>query len=181
VSGRVAKRYARALIELARDEDTAEASGEELARAVTVFEEPRLRPLVLSPVIEAGVRVRTAKAVASTLGLSPMVANLVGLLAERDRLTILPDIARWYEDLLDDELGRARVTLRSASPLSAAERNELVELARRLTGCREVVASAEIDPELLGGVVLDIGGRVYDGSVKSQLARLTKEMAESGS
>jgi F-type H+-transporting ATPase subunit delta len=70
--------------------------------------------------------------------------------------------------------------MRSAAPLSIAEKNELVELARRLSGRREILTTTEVDPELLGGVVLDLGGTVYDGSVKTQLARLTKEMAEGG-
>jgi len=180
VTGRLAKRYARALFELARENGTLEISGEELGRVVAAFEEPRLRLLVLSPAIAADARVQTAKAVAGALGLSKPLTNLVALLAERDRLVILPDIARWYESFLDEELGRARITIRSAAPLSLAERNELVELARRLTGRRDIVATTEVDAELIGGVVLDVGGTVYDGSVRTQLARLTKEMTEGG-
>lgn len=181
MNGRLAKRYARALLELAREESALQAFGEELSRLVTVFEEPRLRPLVHSPAMDAAARLRTAKAIAGALGLSRTLANLVALLAERGRLAILPEVARWYDAFLDDELGRARVTIRSATPLSTPERNELVELARRLTGRREILTTAEVDAELLGGVVLDVGGTVYDGSVRTQLERLTKEMAEGGS
>jgi len=180
VTGRLAKRYARAVLELAREDASLEPTGEELNRAAATFEEPRLSPLVLSPAIEAGARIRTAKAVAEALGLSPTVRNLVGLLAERGRLALLSDIARWYESLLDDALGRARVTIRSAAALNASEKNELVELARRLTGRQKVLATSELDSELIGGVVLDTGGTVYDGSLKTQLARLTKEMAQGG-
>jgi len=108
------------------------------------------------------------------------VRNLIGLLAERDRLEILADLARWYDTLLDDELGRVRVAIRSATALSAVERNELIELARRLTDRQEILAATELDSELIGGVVLDIGGTVYDGSLRTQLARLTREMAEGG-
>ena len=68
--------------------------------------------------------------------------------------------------------------IRSATSLSAAEKNDLVELARHLTGRREVLAATEVDPELLGGVVLDIDGTMYDGSLRAQLARLSKQMAE---
>jgi F-type H+-transporting ATPase subunit delta len=180
VNTRLAKRYARALLELARENGTLEASGEELVRAVAAFDEPRLRLLVLSPAIDTDARVQTAKAVVSTLGISRIVANLIALLGERDRLVILPEVARWYESFIDEELGRARITLRSAAPLSIGEKNELVELARHLTGRREIIATTEADAELLAGVVLDIGGTVYDGSVRAQLARLTKEMAEGG-
>ena len=181
MTGRLAKRYARAVLGLAREDGTLEATGEELNRAAATFDEPRLRPLVLSPVIDAAARLRTAAGVADALGLSPTVRNLIALLAERNRLAILPDLARWYDSLLDDELGRARVAIRSATTLSAAERNELIELARRLTGRQKILSATEVDAELLGGVVLDIGGTVYDGSLRTQLARLTKEMAEGGS
>ncbi len=178
MTGRLAKRYARALLELARENGTLEPCGEELVRAVAAFEEPRLRLLVLSPAIDTDARVRTVKAVVSALGLSKIVGNLIALLADRDRLAILPDVARWYEGFIDEELGRARITIRSAAPLSLGEKNELIELARHLTGRREIITTMEADQELLGGVVLDLGGTVYDGSVRAQLARLTKEMAE---
>jgi F-type H+-transporting ATPase subunit delta len=178
VTGRLARRYARALLELAREQENLEAVGEELERAVATFEEPRLRPLILSPAIDASARLATTRSVVARLKLSPTVSNLIALMAERDRLVILPEVGRWYEALLDAELGRARVTIRSAAPLSPGERNDVVELARRLTGRREVIATTEVDPELIGGVVLDVAGTVYDGSVRASLARLTKEMAE---
>ena len=180
MTGRLAKRYARAVLDLAREDASLEPTGEELGEAAATFDDPRLRPLVLSPMIEAGARMRTATAVAEALGLSPTTRNLIGLLTERDRLALLPDIARWYDNLLDDELGRARVTIRSAAALGASDKSELVELGRRLTGRQKVLAATDLDPELIGGVVLDIGGTVYDGSLKTQLARLTKEMAQGG-
>src|SRR5207247_2536876 len=89
VTGRLGKRYARAVLALAREDGTLEATGEELNRAAATFDEPRLRPLVLSPVIDAAARLRTARGVAEALGLSATVRNLSGLLAERDRLAIL--------------------------------------------------------------------------------------------
>jgi F-type H+-transporting ATPase subunit delta len=180
VTGRLAKRYARALFELAREEGRVEAAGDELGRAMAAFDDPRLRLLVLNPAIDAGARLQTAKSVAAALSVSRTLANLIAILAERNRLVILPDIVRWYDIYLDAELGRARITIRSATPLGGSEKNELVELARRLTGRREIVASTEVDAELLAGVVLDVGGTVYDGSARAQLARLTKDMGEGG-
>jgi F-type H+-transporting ATPase subunit delta len=178
VTGSLGKRYARALFQLAREVGNAEGIGEELARVVAAFEEPRLRMLVLSPAIDKRARLGIVREVVRVVELSEIVDHLIALLAERDRLVILPDVARWYDQQLDDALGRVRVTIRSATPLRGNEKTELVELARRLTGRNEVIASTDVDPELLGGVVLDIGGTIYDGSVKTQLERLSKEMAE---
>jgi F-type H+-transporting ATPase subunit delta len=180
VTGRLGKRYARALLALARVDGTLQASADDLARAVATLEEPRLRPLLLSPAIDVGARRDTSRRVVEALRLSRPVGNLIRLLADRERLGILPDVARWYEEFVDAELGRARVTIRTAAPVSAVEKSELIELARRLTGRRDVVASTEIDPDILGGVVLDVAGTIYDGSLKAQLARLGREMAEGG-
>jgi F-type H+-transporting ATPase subunit delta len=178
MTGSLGKRYARALFELGREAGNAEGIGAELARVGTAFEEPRLRMLVLSPAIDKRARLGITRDVVRALAVSETVGNLVALLAERDRLAILPDVARWYDQLLDEALGRVRITIRSAAPLRGNEKAELVELARRLTGCSDVIASADVDPELLGGVVLDIAGTIYDGSVRTQLERLSKDMAE---
>jgi len=178
MTGRLAKRYARALFDIAREWNALEAIGEELGRAVAAFEEPRLRPLCLSPVLDRATRVRNTKEVVAALHVCDTVRNVVALLAERDRLGILSEIARWYDALLDGVLGRSRVTIRSAAPLAPAQKQEMVELARRLTGSREVLAVTEVDAELVGGVVLEAGGTVYDGSIRAQLNRLSKEMAE---
>lgn len=178
MTGSLGKRYARALFQLAREAGNAEAIGEELARTGAAFEEPRLRLLLLSPAIEKRARLETTRKIIRALQVSEVIGTLIALLAERDRLTVLGDVGRWYDQLLDDALGRARVAIRSAAPLRGAEKAELVELARRLTGRRDVIASTEVDPELLGGIVLDVGGTIYDGSLRTQLARLSKEMAE---
>jgi F-type H+-transporting ATPase subunit delta len=178
VTGRLAKRYARALFDLAREDNTLEATGEELGRAVAAFEEPRLRPLCLSPILDRATRVRNTKEILGALHVSAWVRNLISLLAERDRLVILPEVARWYDGMLDGVLGRVRVAIRSAAPLAPAQKQELIELARRITGAKDVLAATDVDPDLLGGVVLDAEGTVYDGSLRSQLNLLSKEMAE---
>jgi F-type H+-transporting ATPase subunit delta len=177
---RLARRYARALLDLARAAGTLEATGEELRSASATFEEPRLRAIALTPAIDLGARERIVAEVVGALAVSNLVKNLLLLLARRDRLRIVPDVARAYAAMVDEALDRARVTIRSATTLTPAERTELTQLARRLTGRREVLVDTEVDTELLGGVVLDAGGRVYDGSIRTQLQRFGREMAERG-
>jgi F-type H+-transporting ATPase subunit delta len=180
VTGGLGKRYARALLELARASGALDAVGEELGSAAATFAEPRLRAVVLNPGIDATARQGIVRDVVAALGVSTNVANLVRLLADRDRLALLGDVASAYEAMVDEELGRHRVRMRSAMPLTSAEMTELTELARRLVG-GEVLVTTEVDPELIGGVELDIGGTVYDGSVRTQLARMSSEMAGGGS
>jgi F-type H+-transporting ATPase subunit delta len=180
VTGSLARRYARALLGLARESGAVVAASEELSRATAVFADPALGAVVLNPGIAATARRAIVGRVVERLGLAPMVGNLVRLLADRDRLGLLPDVARAYEVFVDRELGRARVSIRSATALAEAQRAELEHLARRLTGSQQVVASVTVDPELIGGVVLDASGTVYDGSVKTQLERLADRMAGTG-
>jgi len=177
VIGGLARRYARALLELAREARTLDATGQELAGVAAAFEEPRLRAVVLNPAVDAGARRRIVAGVVDALGVSPSVTNLVKLLADRDRLSILTEIAQSYETLVDAEIGRTRVRISSAIPLEATEKTELTELAKRLAGAAEVVVTTAVDAELLGGVVLDIHSTVWDGSLRTQLAKIGKEMA----
>jgi F-type H+-transporting ATPase subunit delta len=177
VTGSLGRRYARALLGLARETGALAAAGEELARAAAAFGTTELQSVVLSPVVAPPARRAIVKEVVERLGLSPAVGNLIRLLADRGRLRHLEDVARAYDALVDRELGRARVDIRSAAPLTGEQRAELERLAGRLTGGKELIVSAEVDPDLIGGVVLDTGGTVYDGSVKTQLARLATSVA----
>ena len=180
MTGGLGKRYARALFELARADGALDAVGEEVSRAAATFDEARLRAVVLNPGIDATARKGIVRDVVASLGISTNVGNLVRLLADRDRLGLLPDVAAAFEAMVDEALGRRRVRMRSAMPLSSAEKTELTELARKLVG-GEVLVTTEVDPELIGGVELDVGGTVYDGSVRTQLARMSSEMAGGGS
>ncbi len=177
MTGSLARRYARALLELAREEGTLDATGQELAAVAAAFDDARLRAVVLNPAVDGGARRRVVAGVIGALGASPWVANLVNLLAGRDRLSILSQVAQAYADLVDAEIGRTRVRITSAAPLGAAEKTELTELAKRLAGANEVVVTTAVDAELLGGVVVDIHGTVWDGSLRAQLARISKDMA----
>lgn len=177
MTGSLGRRYARAVLQLVRETGTLAETGDELGHVAATFAMPVLREVLLNPGIEIQARRTITDRVIARLGVSRTVGNLVRLLADRDRLAILPDVARAYEELVDRELGRARVRIRTATALTDAQVTELTELARRLTGSAAVVVTTAIDPELVGGVVLDVHGTVYDGSVKTQLARLAERMA----
>ncbi len=180
MTGGLGRRYAKAVIDLARGHGALASVGEELSRAAATFAQDDLKSLVLNPGIGAAARRNIVGQVVERLGLSPIVGDLIRLLAERDRLAVLPDIARAYERLVDRELGRARVTIRSAEELAPEQLTALETLAKRLTGASLVVVSTKVDPELIGGVTLAVGGTVYDGSVKTQLERLADKMVRAG-
>jgi F-type H+-transporting ATPase subunit delta len=177
VTGSIGRRYARALLPLVKSEGRLEEAGGELRVLAGVFSEPRLAAIVVNPTLGAAGLRELVEGVLKAAQASPTVGNLVRLLAQRERLLQLPDIARAYDALVDRELGRVRVEIRSAAPLAEVLEREITTLARRLAG-KDVVVSGDVDPELLGGVVLDVGGSVYDGSVRTRLARMSRSMAE---
>jgi len=177
--GSLGRRYARAILSLAREERRLDETGEELATLSTVFGDPQLAAVIANPILEGKGRRDLVDQVLAAAGVSTTVANLVRLLAERERLPQLPDIVRSYQALVDRELGRVRVGIRSATPLSAEVQQEVSALARRLAG-KEIVVTSGVEPQLLGGVVLDVGGTVYDGSVQTRLAHMSKAMIQDG-
>ena len=178
--GSIGRRYARAVLALAREQRRLDETGAELATLSAVFTEPALAAVIANPTLEGRGRRELVERVLEVSGVSTTVANLTRLLAERERLPQLPDIVRAYDALVDLEIGRVRVGIRSASALSADVQQEVAALARRLAG-KEIVVRSEVDAHLLGGLVLDVGGTVYDGSVQTRLAQLSKAMIQGGS
>jgi len=115
-------------------------------------------------------------ALTSRAKLLPMVSKLLGLLAERDRLVLLPDLLGAYRDRLLDHRNviRAEITTTTALP---AERVKAVEASlARATG-RTVTLSAKVDPQIIGGAVTRIGSTIYDGSITRQLQRMKDKLS----
>lgn len=177
MTGSLGRRYARALLPLAKSEGRLEEMSAELHMLASVFSEPRLAAIIVNPTMGVKARRELTEAVLGPARTSTSVANLVRLLVNRERIPHLPEIARAYDGLVDRELGRVQVDIRAAAPLSGAVQQEITALARRLAG-KDVLVKSEIDPDLLGGVVLNVGGTVYDGSVRTRLARMSRTMVE---
>lgn len=173
--GAIARRYGRALFELAAEGNSVAEVGaglDELGAAVAGLEAGSFMPGLLSATQRAGL----AKALMDRIGADTLLGRFVGVLVASDRLDQLPAIRESYEKLQDAAAGRVRAVIRSAAPLSDADRSALRGKFEAITG-RHVLETAEVDPELLGGVTVETEGRVYDGSIRTQLARLERRMA----
>jgi len=176
----VSRRYAKALFALAKDAAAVSPTAEELARLAGLAAEPSVSTVLGSPLLSPAHRLDFARTLAHEATASPLLTRFVCLLADHQRLAELPAIHRYFQQLLDQDLGRVRVTIRSASALSAQQQTELVATFATITG-KHVVPTIVVDPELLGGVVVEAAGKVYDGSVRTQLARLAKELTGTAS
>ncbi len=173
-----ATRYARALFDVALREADVQVIERELAAFVRLFAtNPTLGKVLWNPAVPVHRKRCIVAALAERMDLPPVLFKLVGLLAERDRLALLPDLLEAYHARLMDHLGIVRAEVTSAVPLPSDRAAAIQRELARVTG-RTVEATMRVDPAIVGGVVARIGSVVYDGSVRTQLARMREALAE---
>lgn len=174
--GAVARRYAKALHALAREQGPPEAVGRELEQfGRLVSAETQLRHALHWPWIRAAAKRAVVDEVADRLGLSPLARHFLGLLVSRRRLDLLPEILAAYRALVDEAAGRLRARVLSAMPLSDAQRAALRERLGRRLG-RTVLLETEVAPALLAGFVVEVGSRLWDASLLGQLRQVRERM-----
>lgn len=172
----IARRYARALFELARERNQADVVGDELLRAAaSVHDSQELRQAVSNPVFPLSQRKAALLAVLKGMGLSATTCTGVALVLERGRLGALDLIAREFQALADNQLGRIRAEVVSAQPLSPATAKSLGLALQQSTG-KQVVLEQRLDPAILGGMTVKVGSTLYDGSVRSRLEELRERL-----
>jgi F-type H+-transporting ATPase subunit delta len=175
MSGRVARRYAKALFALAREAGALDAVAAELAALRIAFSDPNTAELLADPMMTAARLTALVQGLGSQLRLSNLTTNFLGVLAANRRIDQLAGIHDRFEQLHDQVLGRVRATIRSAAPLATAQQNEVVAVFEKLAG-KVVLPTVETDPDLLGGLVVETEGKVYDGSLRTQLEHLAREI-----
>ena len=173
-----ATRYARALLDVAVAEKAdLDQVDRDLAAIVDLFTEHKtLAQVLLNPVVPVPRKRAAMDALTSRAKLLPMVAKLLGLLAERDRLVLLPDLLSAYRDRLLQHRNVIRAEITTTTPLPADRVKAIESSLARATG-RTVSLSANVDPAIIGGVVTRMGSTIYDGSVTRQLQRMKEKLS----
>jgi F-type H+-transporting ATPase subunit delta len=170
----IARPYAKAAFEYARDTNAFAAWSQGLKAAVEIIADPRVTALTKSP---ASTPEEVAALVGEVAGakLDAAMQNFVRVLAENHRLLLLPEITTHYEELRSAVENTVDVEVISAVPLDAAQKEKLgAALSKRLKG--QVRMQNSVDPTLLGGAVVRAGDLVIDGSLKGRLERLTTDL-----
>lgn len=170
---RSGKRYAQAIFELAVAQGQVDQWGEELRWAAQVVQDADFRTLLKHAEVPASEKV---KAIDAVLGdLHPLVRNLTNLLVLRGMVDLVDDVQADYSRLLDEHRGRQRVEVTAAVPL---EDRELARLTRFVSTLirKEVVLSTQVDESILGGVIIQIGDQLLDGSTRSRLESLRQQI-----
>jgi F-type H+-transporting ATPase subunit delta len=172
----VAKRYAKALVAVAREHGRLTETGEQLTRVAQLIDDMHdLKSLLYNPAISRHFKADLLTDLCQRLGVGTLEANFVRTLLEKGRLPEMPQIVALYEVLAEEAENRLRVRVKSAFPLSPALQEE-VRLRFAHYTSKDIVIDQEIDPTLIGGIVAQMGSLVLDGSIRNELARLRAEL-----
>ncbi|MFQ6019781.1 MAG: F0F1 ATP synthase subunit delta [Dehalococcoidia bacterium] len=169
------KRYAEAAFAIARERGTVEAWSAALELMAAAFSDPQMAAAMESARIAGADKVRLVERTLE--GIDPLALNLARLLAARGRSAIAPRIGEAFQALVDEAEGVAHAQVSTAVPLSEGEREAVAGRLREITG-KQVVLETEVDESIIGGLVARIGDRLIDGSTRSQLRALKRQLQE---
>ncbi|KEP71020.1 ATP synthase F0F1 subunit delta [Thioclava dalianensis] len=180
ISASIAGRYALAIFDLSReanDVKALEADVDALSAALEGSDE--LREVIASPIYTRDQQSGAIAALAQKMGLSAPMGNGLQLMAAKRRLFTLPQLLRRLNALIAEEKGEVTADVVSASELSAAQAKSLAATLKKQTG-KTVKLNTAVDESLIGGMIVKLGSRMIDTSIKSKLASLKNAMKEVG-
>lgn len=172
-----ADRYARALLDVVAKEGNPEQVQQELATFAELFGHPDLNEVLQSPAIPSAAKRGIVRALIGRINPSAPLAKLLLMLADRNRLTLVPQLAKVYDERLMELRQVVQVEVTTAMPMASSQAAEFEQRLAKATG-RRVKMTTAVDPALIGGAVARIGTIVYDGSVAKQLARMKERLAQ---
>ncbi len=162
-------RYAQAIFELAEQHEQLEPWDQELRLAADVLGDEEFGLFLKHAEVPLERKITAIDEVLSEA--HPLVRNLVALIVSRGGVEAMRDVQEAYTHLLDERLGRQRVEVIAAVPLDQVELDRITDLVGRMVG-KEVVVSAQVDESILGGLIIQIGDQLLDGSASTALERL---------
>jgi F-type H+-transporting ATPase subunit delta len=175
-SSRVAKRYARALLGLAGDQRQLETWGAELERLARVIEVPGIDSAFASPEVSMAAKIQALATITQKLELSFPVRSFTAVVARHGRIPELPAVAEAYGMMLDELMGRTRATLVFAAQPSDADIRRVTSRLEQIVR-KKIIPTIKIDQSLLGGVIAEVEGKTYDGSLNSRLTEAQQRLA----
>jgi F-type H+-transporting ATPase subunit delta len=172
----LAGRYAIALFELARDQRQIESVGKSLdALSQALVDSKDFNELVTSPLVSREEAGKAFDALAPQLGLDPLTANFLGVLARNGRKSELQSVIRAFRRLAAEHRGETTAEVVTARPLNDDQLAALKQQLRTRAG-RDVTIDATVDPNILGGIVVKLGSQQIDASIRTKLNRLASAM-----
>lgn len=174
----IAKRYAKALVELAHEKNTVDRTKADLAAfASAVAEQATLQKLFTSPAFTPEAKKSVIGELAGKLGLQKTTTRFIEYLAETGRIRYVRAVQEAFEELLAERQNRAQVKLTTATALGSGELDEIKKKLAGITG-KQVEVDAKVDASLIGGARAQIGSTIYDGTIRSQLAKMREKLVK---
>jgi len=172
----IAKRYAKALVQLAEEKKVVDKTRADLAAFVEAVDSlPALQKLLASPVFTPENKKAVIKELAGKLGMQPTTQRFVEHLAETGRIRYIKEMYEAFQEILAERTNRAMARLTTAAVISPADLAEIKKKLEALTG-KQVDIDSRIDASLIGGAKAQIGSTVYDGSIKNQLSKMRNQL-----
>jgi len=176
----VAARYARSLYELAADAKSVEAVEEALGGfEALIGESEDLKRLIESPVFSADEQKAAMDAIVAKSGMPPLAANFLSVVAQNRRLFAVPAMIAAYRDIAARERGEVSAEVTTASELNATQEKQLKAALKEVAG-KDVTLAVTVDPSILGGLIVKMGSRQIDTSLKTKLSSLKLALKEVG-
>jgi len=173
IVGGVAGRYAAALFDLAVEQKNVAEVEQDLAKFEQLYDmSPDLVRLIRSPVIASEDQARALGILLDKAGVGTLTRNFFNLVARNRRLFAAPDMARAFKALAAKSRGEVTAEVASAHPLTDAQA-EALKAALKATVGKDVTLATKVDPSLIGGLVVKLGSRMVDSSLKTKLSNLT--------
>lgn len=180
IRGSLARRYARALMEIGQQEDKFDRLGEEIEKLAALARRDKDFGLVLkAPVISKDAREKVLAEVSRVMGFDETTERFLKLLNQKGRLPFLDQISEAYRDMRDEAEGKVRAEVISAVPLAAEAEDRVNKALSSITG-KTVIMETKVDEDLIGGVVARVAGRLLDGSVRTQLKAFEDSLKKEG-
>ncbi len=178
MSSKAAKRYAKALFELANEKNELQTIHSDLSMIFNAIQQsPDLQKALSNPTINTSKKSEIVNKIFASK-VSPLTVNLLHTLASNDRLNILGDIYKAFDNFYKKQKGIINATVTTAVPLNDKLEQQIYQKIKDLTGSKEIDLLKIIDPSILGGFVLNVEDLRYDASIKGKLAKIKSKLVE---
>lgn len=178
ISMGIAQRYATAVFELARDGNALKSLENDVAALDSaVAGSAEFRELISSPVLSRDVQAKAISTLSEKMGLSALVSNTLGLMASKRRLFVLPQLVAALKGLIAADKGEVTAEVTAAAALSAEQSEKLAATLKAAVG-KDVKINLAVDEGLIGGLIVKVGSKMIDTSIRAKLSQLQNAMKE---
>ncbi|MGH1368481.1 MAG: F0F1 ATP synthase subunit delta [Maritimibacter sp.] len=180
ISTGIAQRYAKAVFELAKESNKLKAVEADLDQLdAALADSPEFVSLITSPVYSRSEQASSVAALAKKMKLSPSVAGVLGVMAEKRRLFVLPQLISALRIQIAEDKGEVTADVTAAKAMTKAQQDKLAKALKSSIG-KDVKINLAVDESLIGGLVVKVGSKMIDSSIRSRLNALQNSMKEVG-